>query len=403
MKSRTGMDREITAKWRLQTQLVRGGTLRSDQDETSEAIFMTSGFAYDLAEEVEARFNNEAPGFVYSRQENPTVSMFQERMALIEGAERCRATGTGMAAMSSALLCQLRAGDHLVASRALFGSCRYLVDTLLPQYGIETTAVDGRDLDAWQAAVRPNTRVFFLESPANPTLDVVDIAAVSEIAHGIGARVVVDNVFATPVLQKPLALGADIVCYSATKHIDGQGRAMGGAVLMTEEFDEELYYPFYRHTGPAMSPFNAWVLLKSLETLDLRIRRMCDNAAQIADAMAERLPESVRYPGRKDFSQYELAMAQMDAGGTMITFEAPGGKKQAFAILNALEIIDISNNIGDSRSIVTHPATTTHKALGEEVRAEMGITDGMIRLSVGLEDPQDLIEDLDRALTMAGV
>lgn len=403
MKSRTGMDREITAKWRLQTQLVRGGTLRSDQDETSEAIFMTSGFAYDSAEEVEARFNNEAPGFVYSRQENPTVSMFQERMALIEGAERCRATGTGMAAMSSALLCQLRAGDHLVASRALFGSCRYLVDTLLPQYGIETTAVDGRDLDAWQAAVRPNTRVFFLESPANPTLDVVDIAAVSEIAHGIGARVVVDNVFATPVLQKPLALGADIVCYSATKHIDGQGRAMGGAVLMTEEFDEELYYPFYRHTGPAMSPFNAWVLLKSLETLDLRIRRMCDNAAQIADAMAERLPESVRYPGRKDFSQYELAMAQMDAGGTMITFEAPGGKKQAFAILNALEIIDISNNIGDSRSIVTHPATTTHKALGEEVRAEMGITDGMIRLSVGLEDPQDLIEDLDRALTMAGV
>ncbi|MGK2286972.1 O-succinylhomoserine sulfhydrylase [Pedomonas sp. V897] len=396
MKPRTGVDRSITQKWRPATQAIRGGTWRSDFGETSEALFLTSGFSYESADEVAARFRGEAEGFTYSRQTNPTVSMFEERMALLEGAEVARATGTGMAAMATALLCQLRAGDHVVAARALFGSCRWLVDTLLPQYGIETTIVDGRDNEAWAKARKPNTKVFFLETPANPTLDIVDLRAVSDLAHEIGAKVVVDNVFATPVLQKPMELGADIVCYSATKHIDGQGRVLGGVILCDKKFDDEHLYAYFRHTGQIMSAFNAWVLLKGLETLDMRVRRMCENAAKVADFLAGRVP-TLLYPGRRDFPQHALAMQQMAAGGTILSFHLES-ERQAFDLLNALELIDISNNIGDSRSLATHPATTTHKAVAPEIQRELGITPGMIRLSVGLEDPQDVIEDLDRAL-----
>ena len=402
MKRTTGTDRTVTAHWQLDTQLVRGGTFRTDQDETSEAVFLTSGFSYATAEEAAARFDGRAEGFTYSRQTNPTVAMFEERMALIEGAEVGRATGTGMAAMTAALLCQLNAGDHVVAGRALFGSCRYLIDTLLPRFGIDTTVVDGRDPAAWAAAVRPATKALFLETPANPTLDIVDLKAVADIAHDAGARLVVDNVFATPVLQRPLEFGADIVCYSATKHIDGQGRCLGGVVLCDAAFDEEYLYPYYRHTGPAMSPFNAWVLLKGLETLRLRVEAMCANAGRVAEALAGRL-EDVRYPGRPEFAQHELAMAQMRRGGSVVTFTVPGGQGPAFAFLNALEIVDISNNLGDSRSIATHPWTTTHKALDEPVRRELGITPGLLRLSVGLEDPTDLIADIAQALDRAGL
>lgn len=402
MKSRTGLDRTRTRQWRPATQAIRGGTMRSDFGETSEALFLTSGFCYDSAEEVAARFRGEADGFTYSRQGNPTVAMFEERLALLEGAEMARATGTGMAAMTAALLCQLKAGDHVVAARAMFGSCRWLVDSLLPRYGIETTVVDGRDNDAWARARRPNTRVFFLETPANPTLDICDLKAVADLAHDAGARLVVDNVFATPILQRPLELGADVIAYSATKHIDGQGRVLGGAICCTREFDTEYLFPFFRHTGCVMAPFNAWVLLKGLETLELRVRRMSDNAARVADFLAERVP-TLLYPGRPDFAQHALAMAQMSAGGTIMSFLLDGGEAQAFALLNALELIDISNNIGDSRSLATHPASTTHKALAPAVQAELGITPGMIRLSVGLEDPADLIADLDQALKAAGL
>lgn len=396
MKPRTGLDRSITQNWRPATQAIRGGTWRSDFGETSEALYLTSGFAYESAEEVAARFRGESQGFTYSRQSNPTLAMFEERMALLEGTETARGTATGMAAMTTALLCQLQAGDHVVGARAMFGSCRYLLDTLLPKYGIETTVVDGRDTEAWARARKPNTKVFFLETPANPTLDIVDLQAVCDIAHDAGAKVVVDNVFATPVLQKPLKFGADIVCYSATKHIDGQGRVLGGVICCDKQFDEEFLYPFYRHTGVAMAPFNAWVLLKGLETLDLRVRRMSENAAKVADFLAGRVPVLL-YPGRPDFEQHNLAMKQMDGGGTILSFHLED-EAQAFAFLNSLELIDISNNIGDSRSLATHPASTTHKALAIEVQRELGITSGMIRLSVGLEDPLDLIEDLDRAL-----
>ena len=401
MKPRTGVDRSITQKWRPATQAIRGGTMRSDFGETSEALYLTSGFSYESADEVAARFRGEAPGFTYSRQTNPTVSMFEERMVLLEGAEVARATATGMSAMATALLCQLKAGDHVVAARALFGSCRWLVDTLLPQYGIETTVIDGRDNEAWAKARKPNTKVFFLETPANPTLDIVDLRAVSDLAHEIGAKVVVDNVFATPVLQKPMELGADIVCYSATKHIDGQGRVLGGVILCDKQFDDEHLYAYFRHTGQIMAPFNAWVLLKGLETLDMRVRQMCRNAAQVADFLAGRVP-TLLYPGRKDFPQHELAMKQMSEGGTILSFHVDS-ERQAFDLLNALELIDISNNIGDSRSLATHPSSTTHKAIAVEIQRELGITPGMIRLSVGLEDVQDLIEDLDRALKVIGL
>jgi O-succinylhomoserine sulfhydrylase len=401
MKNKTGFDRSITRHWRPATQMVRGGTWRSDFGETSEALFLTSGFAYDSAEEVAGRFRGEREGFTYSRQGNPTVAMFEERMALLEGAEAARATATGMAAMSSALLCQLQAGDHVVASRALFGSCRWLVDMLLPKFGIATTVIDGRDTQAWATARRPNTKLFFFETPANPTLDIVDMRAVCDLAHDAGARVVVDNVFATPLLQRPMEFGADIVCYSATKHIDGQGRVLGGVVLGTEKFMTDEYFPFFRHTGPMLSPFNAWVLHKGLETLDLRMTRMSENAAIISEFLGKRVPQLL-YPSRTDFPQHNLAMTQMSSGGSIMSFFVED-RTQAFALLDGLKLADISNNIGDSRTLLTHPASSTHRAIEETARLEMGITEGLIRLSVGLEDPADIIEDLGQALTGAGL
>jgi O-succinylhomoserine sulfhydrylase len=357
-----------TAPWSPETLLVHGGTLRSQFGETSEAMFLTQSFVYDSAEQAEARFKDEDPGFIYSRFSNPTVGMFEERMRLLEGAEAARATATGMAAVTSALLCFLKAGDHIVAARAMFG--------------IACTLVDGRDTAAWQKAVRPNTRAFFFETPANPTLDLVDIAAVSKIAHAAGTLVIVDNVFATPLMQKPLKHGADVVVYSATKHIDGQGRCLGGVVLCSNKFLKDHLHTFLRQTGPALSPFNAWVLLKGLETLPLRVRAQCDSAARIADHLAAQSGLKVLYCGRPDYPQAALA---------------------AFRFLNALELIKISNNLGDAKSLITHPATTTHQRLKPEVRAELGIFDGMLRLSVGLEAYVDLAADIDRALTASRI
>ncbi|GHF15716.1 O-succinylhomoserine sulfhydrylase [Kordiimonas sediminis] len=402
MRYQKGTDRKVTSNWAPKTQMVRAGSMRSDFGEMGEALFMTSAFTYPTAEEAEARFDGRAEGFTYSRQTNPTVAMLEERMALLEGAEIGRATGTGMAAMTASLLCQLRAGDHVVAARALFGSCRWLMDELLPRYGIETTVVDATDLNAWQAATRDTTKVFFLETPANPTLEIADIRAIADMAKSAGARMVVDNVFATPVLQKPLALGADVVTYSTTKHIDGQGRCLGGMILCSKEFDEEFLYPYYRHTGCAMSPFNAWVMLKGMETLDLRVNAMCDNAEYLAEKLSDVL-DSVRHPSLSSFAQRDLALSQMTRGGTMVIFELPGGRDQAFTFMNALEMVDISNNLGDSRSIATHPWSTTHKALAEESRLELGITPGMIRFSVGLEDREDIANDVLQALKTAGI
>lgn len=402
MKRHTPTNPAITQTWSRKTQMVRGGMMRSDFDEMSEGLFLTSGFAYDCAEEAEGRFNGSRDGFVYSRQENPTVKMFENRMAILEGAEIGRATATGMAAMHAALFSQLKAGDHVVSAKALFGSCRWFMDELLPRFGVETTVVDGPNLDEWKAAIRPNTKVFFAESPANPTLELVDIRAVADLAHENGAKLVIDNVFATPVLQKPLELGADVVAYSTTKHVDGQGRCMGGIVLCDRQFDEEHLYPFYRHTGSAMPPFNAWVHLKSLETLDMRVNAMCDNAEKVAAALSGRLAD-VRHPSLDSFPQKELAKAQMARGGTMVTCTIPGGRDQAFKVLNALEIFDISNNLGDSRSIATHNWSTTHKALPEETRKELGINTGMLRLSIGLEDGDDLVRDFMQALDKAGI
>jgi O-succinylhomoserine sulfhydrylase len=400
---------ENEKSWRLATQLVRGGTMRSGFGETSEAIFMTSGFRYDSAEAAEARFRNEQPGFVYSRFGNPTVEMFEQRMALLEGAQAARATATGMAAVNAALMCQLKAGDEVVSARAVFGSCRYIVEELLPRFGIKTQLIDGTDLSAWERAVTAKTRAVFLETPANPTLEVIDLPAVAAIAHKHGARVVVDNVFATPVLQKPLQLGADIVVYSATKHIDGQGRCLGGVVLGSEEFIVNELTPYLRHTGPALSPFNAWVMLKGLETLELRVARMTESAARIAEALAGHpglaAPTNVPallYPGRADHPQAALVRKQMTGGGNMIAFRPKGLKAGAFRTLNALKLVDISNNLGDSKSLITHPGTTTHQRLSAEERARLGIGDDLLRLSVGLEDPQDLIDDLGHALEKAG-
>jgi O-succinylhomoserine sulfhydrylase len=389
--------------WRLATRLVRGGTARSPFGETSEALFLNSGFRYDDAEEAEGRFKNERPGFVYSRFGNPTVAMFEDRMIQIEGAEAARATASGMAAVNAAMLCQLRAGDHVVAAKALFGSCVYILQDLLPRFGVTSTLVEGSDLAAWQAAVRPNTKVFFLESPSNPGLDIVDIAGVAKIANAIGARVVVDNVFATPLLQRPLELGAHVVVYSATKHIDGQGRCLGGIVLGDNKFITEELTPFIRHTGPSLSPFNAWVMLKGLETLELRVTRHCENAARVAHFLAGH-PKvaSTIWPGLKSHPQHDLAMAQMSGqGGPLICFSPMGDKATAFRFLNALKLIDISNNLGDAKSLITHPATTTHQRLTPAQRAEVGVTETLLRLSVGLEDGQDLLDDLDQALAAA--
>jgi O-succinylhomoserine sulfhydrylase len=389
--------------WSPQTRLVHGGTSRSQFAETSEALFLTQSYVYDSAEQAEERFKSEA-GFIYSRYANPTVAMFEERMRLLEGAEAARATATGMAAVTSSLLCFLKAGDHVVAGRALFGSCRYVVEDLCPRFGIASTLVDGRDVGAWAKAVRPNTKAFFFETPANPTLDLVDIAAVAEIAHAAGALVVVDNVFATPMLQKPLAHGADIVVYSVTKHVDGQGRCLGGIVLGPQAYVKDHLHNFLKHTGPSLSPFNAWVMLKGLETLPLRVRAQCETAARLADHLAGRPGVTrVLFCGREDHPQAALAKRQMTGPGQVVTFDLAGGKPAAFRFLNALRLVRLSNNLGDAKSLITHPATTTHQRLKPEARAELGISEGMLRLSVGLEDYGDLAADIDRALAASKI
>jgi O-succinylhomoserine sulfhydrylase len=389
-------------RYRPETRLVHSGTLRSQFGETSESLFLTQGFVYDSAEQCEARFKGEDPGFLYSRFSNPNVAMFERRMIELEGAEAARATATGMAAVTTAILAPLKAGDHVVAAKAMFGSCRYVVEDLLPRYGIASTLVDGLDLDQWRRAMRPNTKTCFLESPTNPTLEVLDIAAIAEIAHAGGARLIVDNVFATPIWQSPLQLGADAVVYSATKHIDGQGRCLGGIILSSEAFIAEHIHNFLRQTGPAMSPFNAWVLLKGLETLAVRVRAQTETAGVVADALA-RHPKISRliYPGRSDHPQAALVKKQMRAGSTLVAFEVKGGKAAAFRVLNALKLARISNNLGDAKSLVTHPATTTHQRLTPEARSELGISEGLIRFSAGLEHADDLIEDLETALEKA--
>jgi O-succinylhomoserine sulfhydrylase len=404
-KVKTGAKKVKTATKRRRpaTELVHGGTLRSQFGETSEAIFLTQGYLYDSAEAAAARFAGEEDGFIYSRFSNPTVSMFEERMRLLEGAEAVRSTATGMAAVTAALLCQLKAGDHVVAAKALFGSCRYVVEDLLPRYGIGSTLVDGTDLDQWRKAVKRETKAFFLESPTNPTLEVIDIAAVAEIAHKAKARLVVDNVFSTPLLQHPLELGADIVVYSATKHIDGQGRCLGGVILSDNKFVDDHLHNFLRQTGPSLSPFNAWVLLKGLETLDVRIERQVASAAKLADLLADKKKiKRLIYPGRDDHPQADLIKRQMSGGSNLIAFEVTGGRAGAFKVANEFKIIGISNNLGDAKSLVTHPSTTTHQRLSEKARRELGITQGLLRLSVGLEDWRDLAEDLDRALATLG-
>jgi O-succinylhomoserine sulfhydrylase len=397
----TGIEKKSSASWRPATQMVRGGTMRSEFSETCEALFMTSGYVYPSAEEAERAFKKEVVRFMYSRYANPTVAMFEKRLAILEGAEHCHATASGMAAVFASLACHLSAGDRIVASRALFGSCSYIICELLPRYGIEFELVDGTNIDQWEAAIkRKKTHVVFLETPSNPGLEIIDLPAVCDLAHKANAKVIVDNVFATPVLQKPLQLGADVVVYSTTKHIDGQGRCLGGAVLTNDQdyFEEELCI-FLRNTGPSISPFNAWLLLKGMETLDLRVRQHCANAQIIAEMLVEQ--ESVRrvlYPGLDSHPQYELAAKQMDASGTVLAFEVKGGRDGAFRFMNALKMIDIANNLGDTKSLVTHPATTTHQRLSPEERAHVGISDDLVRLSVGLEDTEDMKEDLIQAL-----
>ncbi len=391
-----------TRPLRPATLLVRGGQMRSGFDETAEAMFLTSGFVYDSAAQAEATFAGTEVHYQYSRFGNPTVAMLEARIAALEGAEACRATATGMAAVHAAMLSHLKTGDRVVASRALFGSCHWIVSTLLPRYGIATEFVDGADLDQWAAALSKPTALVLLETPSNPMLEIVDMRAVCDLAHKAGAIVVVDNVFATPLLQKPMLSGADVVVYSATKHFDGQGRVLGGCVLGPKKWVEDTLQPFIRNTGPSMSPFNAWVILKGLETLHLRVPAMCRNAAAVADMLAERSEIArVLYPFRDDHPQQKLAMAQMSAGGTLVTFDLKGGKDACFRFMDAMELIDISNNLGDSKSLATHPATTTHMRVGAEERARLGITDGTVRLSVGLEDVADIIDDLSQALDAA--
>jgi len=385
--------------WRARTLAVRGGQERTPFQETSEALFLTSGYAYESAEEAEARFKGEAGGYQYTRFGNPTVSMFEARMAALEGMPVARATASGMAAVTATFLCALRTGDHVVAAKAMFGACRYVIEDILPRFGIANTLVDGDDVGQWRAAMRPETKMLFLETPANPTLAIVDLKAVAEIAHAGKALLIVDNAFATPVLQRPFETGADIVVHSSTKYIDGQGRALGGVILCREDFLKNHLQIFLRQTGPALSPFNAWVHLKSLETLDLRMRAHCENAHAVADFLSQQKKIArVLYPFRDDHPQSALARAQMSGGGGVVTFEIDGGKAAAFRFANALALIDISNNLGDAKSLITHPATTTHQRLSPAARAELGVTDGMLRLSVGLEDTEDLCEDLARAL-----
>lgn len=392
----------MTKKLNPDTILVRGGTHRSEHKETSEAIFLTSGFVYDSAEEAEARFKGEEPGYLYGRYANPTNTMLQDKLAMLEGAEACRLTSSGMAAVNAAIMACVTAGDHIIAGKALFSSCRWIIETHLPKYGVEYSLVDATDLSAWKAAIRPNTKAFFFETPANPTLDVCDIKGICSIAKVIGAKTIIDNVFATPMLQKPMTMGADIVVYSLTKHCDGQGRVLAGAILADEQWITDELDPILRHTGPAISPFVSWVVLKGMETLSLRIDRSCDNAQKLADVIgAHKAVNFVRYPTRKDHPQHNLAMAQMAKGGTIVAFELKGGKAAAFNFLNALKVADISNNLGDTKTLSTHPATTTHKLFDAEVQKEMGVTEGYVRLSVGIEDYQDLATDICAALDAA--
>ncbi len=389
--------------WRTATQLVRGGTVRSSFEETSEAIFLTSGYVYPSAEEAEIAFKGDKKRYIYSRYANPTLSMFEERLALLEGTRYCVSTSTGMSSVFAALASQLKSGDRVVASRALFGSCLYIIADQLPKFGIETELVDGTDYAAWEKALSKPANVVFLETPSNPCLEIIDIPKIADLAHKAGAKLVIDNVFATPVLQKPIDLGADIVIYSATKHIDGQGRTLGGAILTNDdEFVEDHLTPWMRHTGPALSPFNAWVLLKGLETLTVRVRQHCENALKVATFL-EGHPKIERtlYPGLESHPQFALANEQMPGGSSLVAFKVKGGKPGAFAMLNGLNIIDISNNLGDTKSLITHPSTTTHQRLSDDEKSALGISDRLVRLSVGLEDADDLIEDLDQALSKA--
>lgn len=402
MKRTTGQDRSQTRNWRPATRAIRGGTWRSEMGETSEALFLTSGYSYDDAATVAARFAGEQDGMTYSRLQNPTVAMLEERIALLEGAEACRTQASGMAAMTAALLCQLSAGDHMVTARAAFGSCRWLGDHLLPRFGVEVTVVDASDTAQWEAAIRPNTKVFFFETPANPTMDVADLAAIAEIAKVHGITTVVDNAFCSPALQRPMEFGIDVVAYSATKLMDGQGRVLAGAVCGSEEFVNDKLLPFQRNTGPNLSPFNAWVVLKGLETLDLRAKKQSENALALGKFIEKRVPK-ILHPWLDSHPAQELAMKQMDACGPIFSFVLDGGREQAHALLDALQLIDISNNIGDSRSLMCHPASTTHHNMGAEAREAMGIGEGMLRINVGLEDIGDLMEDMDQALSKAGL
>ncbi|MDR2857671.1 MAG: aminotransferase class I/II-fold pyridoxal phosphate-dependent enzyme [Novosphingobium sp.] len=402
MKRTTGQNRAITSQWRPATHAVRAGTWRTEQGETSEALFLNSGYSYESAAQAAARFAGTEAGMTYSRTQNPSVQMLEERIAMMEGAEACRAQASGMAAMTAAMLCQLSQGDHMVAGRALFGPCRWVIDNLLPRFGITTTVVDARDNAAWEAAIRKNTKVFFFETPANPTMDIADIAFISALGKAHGITTVVDNAFCTSALQRPLDLGADVVAYAATKLMDGQGRVLAGAVCGSKEFIEDKLLPFQRNTGPTLAPFSAWVVLKGLETLDLRAFRQSENAIRVGRFLEGRVPRII-HPGLPSHPQHDLAMKQMAAGGAIFSFVLDGGREQAWALLDALELIDISNNIGDTRSLICHPSTTTHHSVGAEGREAMGVVEGMLRMNVGLEDTDDLIEDLDRALTRAGL
>ncbi len=386
-------------KWRARTQAVRGGQTRTGFQETAEALFLTSGYAYETADEAEARFKGQSEGFQYTRFGNPTVSMFEQRMAALEGAPVARATASGMAAVTAVFLSALRSGDHVVGAKAMFGACRYVIEDILPRFGITNTLVDGDDVAPWAAAVTPKTRMLFRETPANPTLAIVDLKALAAIADKSGALLVVDNAFATPALQRPMEFGAHIVVHSSTKYIDGQGRALGGVILCKPDFLKDHLQIFLRNTGPSISPFNAWLHLKSLETLDLRMRAHCENAAAVADFLAgQKKVKRVLYPFRADHPQQELARAQMSGGGGVVTFEVEGGKDAAFRLENALQLIDVSNNLGDTKSLITHPETTTHQRIAPDARLALGVTPGMLRLSVGLEDVDDLCEDIERAL-----
>ncbi|MCX7295741.1 MAG: O-succinylhomoserine sulfhydrylase [Hyphomicrobiales bacterium] len=385
--------------YRAETRLVHAGTLRSQFNEMSEALFLTQGYKYESAEDCELRFSGKIPGYVYSRYSNPTMDMFEQRMAALEGAEAARSTATGMAAVTTALMGLVRQGDHVVAAKALFGSCRWVIEEWLPRFGVPCTLVDGKDLNAWKAAVTKNTKVFFMETPTNPTLEVYDIQAVADIAHNAGAKLVIDNVFATPLYQSPLTLGADVVVYSATKHIDGQGRVLGGVILASEKLIVDNYHQLLRQTGPSLSPFNAWVMLKGLETLAVRVERQTQTAGKVSDALAghTKLTRLI-YPGRADHPQADIVKKQMKAGSTLVSFEIKGGKEGAFRFLNGLKLILITNNLGDAKSLITHPTTTTHQRLTPDQRAELGIGDGLVRLSCGLEHADDVIEDLLAAL-----